>query len=161
MSRTVVFVGLLLIAAACQAQTCLHGPDESREEQARRAAAVRFVQRVNDAELVLRGKEGRFDNLFNLRGVDAPPVGFVPRVTFDSWSYTIVAKDTFDPCRFSLFSDQDGIIYEGRPVAGSGPASSARRSSPAPHAATRHNRVIRPRSGAPRHGGRLADQIRS
>jgi hypothetical protein len=48
--------------------------------------------------------------------VGSSPIGFVPRLTVDQWGYTIFLKDTLDSCGFGLASDQDGVIYEVRPV---------------------------------------------
>src|SRR5688572_4272284 len=93
-----VTIGVVLIAAASQAQTCLHGPDESAYQRARRDAAIRFVQQVNDAENILRLKRGKFGHLDELSGIGSPPVGFVPKVTVDGWNYTVVVKDFFDDC---------------------------------------------------------------
>lgn len=114
---TLTFGALLLTVTIGQAQTCLHGPEESPAQRARRNAAIRFVQQVNDAEEKLRLQNRKFGHLDELPGIDAPPVGFVPRLTVDDWSYSIVLKDFFDDCGFIVFSDQDRVIYEGQPVA--------------------------------------------
>ena len=50
-------------------------------------------------------------------GIDRTPVGFLPRLLFDRWAYLISLKDFFDPCAFTLFSDERGVIYEAYPTA--------------------------------------------
>ena len=60
MMATLTFAALLLTATIGQAQTCLHGPDESPAQRARRTAAIRFVQQVNDAEEKLRLQNWKF-----------------------------------------------------------------------------------------------------
>jgi hypothetical protein len=70
-------------------------------------------------QYIFRLKERRFGHLNELAIVDRSPVGFAPRLVVDGWSYTIVVKDVLDECGFILVSDQDRVIYEGRPVAAS------------------------------------------
>jgi hypothetical protein len=45
------------------------------------------------------------------------PVGFVPRLVLDQWGYLLSVKDLFDPCGFTLFSDEQGRIYTAHPAA--------------------------------------------
>ena len=122
--RFAVALGCLLMTAmAGYGQTCLHGADESQGERARREAAMRFVRQVNDAEASLPIGPERFRPLGSLTGLGSPPVGFVPRMTVDDWGYVIVVKDLLDPCGFGLFSAEDAVIYEARPVAANRPVS--------------------------------------
>jgi hypothetical protein len=70
-----------------------------------------------------RGTYAPFDAARDLRDI---PVGFVPRLVFDRWSYIISVKDVLDPCGFALFSDEHGLIYEAHPNArNDSPSSSA------------------------------------
>jgi hypothetical protein len=111
---------VLLLAPPAAAQRCLHGPDESASERARREAAIEFAAEVNAAEGAAQRARGTYVALTDAVALGRVPLGFVPRLTFDRWSYVLSLKDLFDPCGFALFSDQDGQIYEGRPVARSG-----------------------------------------
>ena len=113
-----------------QGDSCLHGPGESAYHRARREAAIGFIQGVNQAERLLRLKEGRFAHLTELVLIDRSPVGFVPTLTVDRWNYALLVKDALDACGFILVSDQEAVIYEGRPV-----APSARTSVTSPDAA--------------------------
>lgn len=107
---------LLSFAGAADAQQCLHGPDESASERSRREAAVDFVARLNAAQKAALEERGTYVALTDAVPPGDVPLGFVPRVTFDRWSYAVSLKDLFDPCGFALFSDQDGRVYEARPV---------------------------------------------
>ena len=51
------------------------------------------------------------------------PVGFIPKLLFDQWSYVVSLKDYFDACGFALFSDERGVIYEAHPRAVARPQS--------------------------------------
>jgi hypothetical protein len=118
--RCVAFVfGLMLLLPSSRptlAQSCLHGPDESNAERDRRTAAIRFLAQVNAAEAKLERERGTYVALMDAVKVAAIPLGFVARLTFDRWSYIVTLKDTLDPCRYSLFSDQDGMIYQAQPL---------------------------------------------
>ncbi|HXH26255.1 MAG TPA: hypothetical protein VNI78_13470 [Vicinamibacterales bacterium] len=121
-----LLIGLALLRAPADlvAQRCLHGPDESETERARRRAAVAFLQEVNAAQARIQRERGTFVPLVEAASLGAVPVGFVPRLVFDRWSYVVTLKDALDPCGFALVSDQDGLVYEARPVAGGGEAAS-------------------------------------
>ena len=104
-------------AGTAEAQRCLHGPDESEVQSVRRQAAIAFVQQLNDVQTRLERERGSYVALAEAVSAADVPIGFVPRLIFDRWGYTITLKDTLDACGYSLFSDQHGTIYEGRPVA--------------------------------------------
>lgn len=107
---------LLFLTRTAAAQSCLHGPDESETERGRRTAAIAFVAQVNAAEAKLQRERGTYVALVDAVGMTTVPLGFVPRLTFDRWSYAISLKDVLDPCGFALFSDQDGLVFEARPL---------------------------------------------
>jgi hypothetical protein len=127
-------IGIALVAIAtgtAEAQRCLHGSDEAEAERTRRRAAVAFM-RVNAAETQLQRDRGTYVALVDAVSMADVPVGFVPRLTFDRWSYMVSLKDTFDPCGFRLFSAQDGVIYEAQPSARVGDESRQEPSVAAP-----------------------------
>ncbi len=128
MWRRVLLTGLMLLvlARAAEAQQCLHAADESASERARREAAVAFVDRLNAAQKNAQATQGAYVALSDAVSLGDVPLGFVPRLTFDRWSYAVSLKDLFDPCGFALFSDQDGVVYEARPAARGGDASASR-----------------------------------
>lgn len=109
-------VMVLVLAQAAGAQQCLHGPDESPSERGRRQAALQFIERVNAAQKTAQATQGMYVALADAVPPGDVPLGFVPRLTIDRWSYAVSLKDLFDPCGFAVFSDQDGRIYEARPV---------------------------------------------
>ena len=118
----VLLLSFISAGAAHAQQQCLHGTNESASERERREAALAFVDRVNAAERAAHDEQGTYVPLAEAVSVSGVPLGFVPRLTFDRWSYAVSLKDLFDPCGFALFSDQDGRIYEARPVVRSGAA---------------------------------------
>jgi len=114
---TVLAMAMTLSTGTAEAQGCLHGPDETVAERMRRQAAIAFVEQITSAQTRLHRERGTYVALRDATAAASVPLGFVPRLMFDRWSYAVTVKDTFDPCRFALFSDQDGIVYEARPIA--------------------------------------------
>ena len=110
-----VMVGLLVVSNA-NAQDCRPSGDQRYSWQ-RREAAVRYLERLHAAELQSQTERGRFVPLHELSGLGSPPVGFVPRLVLDQWSYLVRLIDVFDPCGFALFLDDQGVIYEAHPQA--------------------------------------------
>lgn len=111
-----VGLALLLVTATPSAQRCLHGPDASEADRARRHAAITFVQQINAAEAQAYRNRGTSVALIDAVKMADVPFGFVPRLVFERLTYMVSLKDSLDPCGFSLLSDQDGMIYEARPL---------------------------------------------
>jgi hypothetical protein len=97
-------------------QECVPGTSPTAQQRARRQAAIRFVQEINSAQTRAHAERGRYVPLAEVATAASAPVGFVPRMTVGEWSYVLSVQDLFDPCGFSLFSDQEGKIYEARPI---------------------------------------------
>ena len=115
MELKLIVIGVLLALSASSADAqCLHGPDESVDQGARRSAAVEFITTVNDAQRRSQREHGRYVTLGEAVDPGTAPVGFVAFVTVDRWGYAVTAKDLFDPCGFALFSDQHG--YTNLPI---------------------------------------------
>lgn len=88
--------------------TCLHGPNESTEQRDRRVAAVMTARRINTAE-VNGPKPYR-----PLAALNIPVAsGWQAHLATDGNTYAFSVKDTTDPCGFTLFSDDTGVIYVG------------------------------------------------
>jgi hypothetical protein len=102
----------LLAGADAGAQSCAPDLPVTAAQRARRGAAVEFLGAVNAAESRAHAAGDRYAALADLPGLPAAPVGFVPRLTFDQWSYAVSVKDLFDACGFALFTDSEGTIYE-------------------------------------------------
>jgi hypothetical protein len=105
-----VAVAVAIPAGAQQSQSpgCLHGSGEASAERERRGAAIRVARMINSAEV-----NGRtpFRPLYAL---NVPtPEGWQARLVTDGTTYAFSVKDTTDPCGFTLFSDDSGLIYQG------------------------------------------------
>jgi len=99
------------------AQECLHTNLETMEDRLRREQAIQFARRLNAAqEMAPRGSQGQRyrapDELPNLPPV---PAGFQLQFNSDGRTYSLSLKDVRDPCRFAVFTDQDGHVYAATP----------------------------------------------
>jgi hypothetical protein len=116
MLKPILAAGFVLCAAPALAQTCLHGPGETAENTSRREQALQFAVRINLAQN-LPGPGGRYRQPSEM-GLPSMPPGFALQFHADADGYSFSLKDTLDPCRYAIFSDQERDIYEGTPKTG-------------------------------------------
>ena len=97
---------------------CLHGPGETMADAARRQDAVRVMRAINTAQAQAFAMNRTYLNFRDLTnsGLAPRPVGFATQLTVEGSTYALVIKDTTDPCGYTLFSDQEGLIYVGSPL---------------------------------------------
>ena len=135
---------MTLAAGSAQAQQCLHGPDEIAAQKERKQLALGVVRFINTAQMVYYAKFSRFATWSELAtspildearaacgpnslSVKASRVmsfsaeseilpGFEFRLATNGETYWLLLRDKTDPCLFSLYSDQEGVIYYGQPI---------------------------------------------
>lgn len=81
----------------------------------RRERAMDVARRVNAAQHLPSPRGPRYRPLEELRSIPPLPDGFDLQFHTDGRSYTFSLKDRLDPCRFAVFSDQDGAVYAAAP----------------------------------------------
>jgi hypothetical protein len=106
---------MLLVTTDAGAQECQSRNAASADARSSREAALAYVAAVNAAEARAQKEERGYAALDKLSGVPSVPVGFIPKLLFEQWSYALSLKDYFDPCGRAFFSDERGIIYEAYP----------------------------------------------
>jgi len=101
---------------------CVHGATEQRDQRTRREQALKTAQAINRAEnnvpAIVPGQRRSYRPLEQLPPLPATPSGFKVQLNTDGATYAFSLKDTLDPCHYTVFSDQDGWIYEGTPRTG-------------------------------------------
>ena len=100
-------------AAQNLAPSCLHGPDETAANRARRQQAVQYAAKVNAAEGRSVPRLQKYRPLNELANLPPLPAGFDIQFYTDGLTYTFSLKDTRDACHYAIFSDQDQGIYQG------------------------------------------------
>ncbi|MBM3818328.1 MAG: hypothetical protein FJW14_04795 [Acidimicrobiia bacterium] len=120
--KLLLAVCAVLLAGAGTAfaqQTCLHDRSETQADRTRRERAITVARAINTAEhmgLSPRQPGQRYRPFEQLTMVPAIPAGFELQFHTDGDTYTFSLKDTRDPCKYAIFSDQEGLIYEAAPM---------------------------------------------
>jgi hypothetical protein len=95
---------------------CLHERNETAPERARRQRGIQFAQLLNRSEAFAGGPGvRRYRPLNELANIPATPDGFRLQFHTDGKTYAFSLKDERDACGYSIFSDQESLIYEAMP----------------------------------------------
>lgn len=98
-----------------QSTECVPNAPLTDGQIARHRSAITVARRINTAEAQQSSTMKRYVPLSELTGVTVPE-GFEAQVSTDGESYTFSVKDSADPCKFAVFSDQEGLIYTATPL---------------------------------------------
>jgi hypothetical protein len=129
-----ILLSLLLAAPAPAQRQCLHGPDETAEESARRRDAVGAARLINTLQARTAKGTNRYlaqeeltaaaaEHAQNQRvpkldfspGQDVMP-GWELKLSVTKDGYWFMIKDKSDPCGFAYISNQEGVIYNAEPI---------------------------------------------
>ena len=119
----VVVMVLGFVVAATRAQDllvvaprCLHDTDETQANRLRREDALTLARAINGAQGRAIERTGRYQVLADLGALPPAPEGFVMRIYADEDGYIFSIKDSRDACRYGIFSDQHGTLYQSSPT---------------------------------------------
>jgi hypothetical protein len=111
-------VGLLPAGALLEEQLpspvaqCRHDVHSTQADRGRRNEAVTLAKAIHAAQADMVRRTQRYHPLASLRDLPAVPSGFTVHLYADGDGYIFAIKDTRDPCRFAVFSDTAGLLYE-------------------------------------------------
>ena len=115
----ILLAGFVLTGAdTASAQECLHGRSEVPEQRMRRQQALEVVHAINMAQATIVGPRtstSGYRPLEELLNIPPLPPGFDLQFLTDGDGYIFSIKDTLDPCRYAVFSDQGTRVYEALP----------------------------------------------
>ena len=122
-----VCVCALLLAAAStpqprlaarfgQVSTCLHDAAETPEHRGRREQAVRLAKAIVERQGEAAERTRIYAPLSRLRNLPPTPRAFDVRLYTDGAGFVLSLKDSLDPCKFGIFSDESGFVYEKAPL---------------------------------------------
>ena len=94
------------------AAVCRHGEDESPANRTQRLQALALASAINRAEGQQAQQTRRYAPLSALGTLPAAPQDFTLKLYADTDGYVAVLKDGRDPCRYAIFTEQSGHIYE-------------------------------------------------
>ncbi len=137
MRRSILILSFTLLAAPSYAQQpCLHGPDETPQQQERRRQALGATRNVNNMQAnqpAARGSRylrhedlasspfaqkqtsAAFKSLHLTPGDEILP-GWELKLDVSDDSYWFMIKDKTDPCGFAYISNKAGVIYTAEPI---------------------------------------------
>jgi hypothetical protein len=95
---------------------CLHDDDETPSNRARREQARALARAINAAQGQSVERTRRYQPLSQLPSLPEAPEGFVVRLYTDGDAYIVSIKDVRDACRYGIFSDEHGFLYESSPT---------------------------------------------
>ena len=91
---------------------CLHDQNASETDRTRRAQALTLAKAIHTAEADAVRRTRQYQPLASLGSLPAVPAGFALKLFADRDDYVFALKDTRDPCRYAVFSDSAGLLYE-------------------------------------------------
>jgi hypothetical protein len=116
---TVITGGFVLFAGRSNGQglntraaVCRHGEDESPANRTQRLQALALASAINRAEGQQAQQTRRYAPLPTLGALPPVPQDFTLKLYADAEGYVAVLKDGRDPCRYAIFTEQSGHIYE-------------------------------------------------
>jgi hypothetical protein len=104
------------ISRAALAARCLHDSGETPADRTRREQALSLAREINDAQERAFSQARRYRTLQQLGNLPEIPQGFVVKLQTDGAGYIFSIKDDRDACRYGIFSDQQGTVYESSPT---------------------------------------------
>ncbi|MBI3264326.1 MAG: hypothetical protein HYZ58_14410 [Acidobacteria bacterium] len=127
-------MAFMVLAGQALAQDCLNGQSPTAEQKTRRASALSLTRAINTAESAFASRNnGRYGSLKELLdsgalkpmlgkstalnfAIDEPMLGWKLEFASSPEGYSFLVKDKIDPCGFSYYSNQVGLIYHGEPI---------------------------------------------
>ena len=120
--RTSLCIGLLTVASIQGAApprqmlpplaSCRHDAHAADADRTRRAQALMLAKAITAAQADVVRRTRQYHPLTNLGTLPAVPAGFSLKLFADRDDYVFALKDTRDPCRYAIFSDSAGLLYE-------------------------------------------------
>ena len=122
LSAAAAAVTVAIVAGAAAQRTappvslprCRHDNSQAAD-RTRREQAIALAKAINHAEGTVAERIRLYRPLPQLTGLPAAPNGFQVRLYTDGAGYILSIKDTLDPCRYGIFSDESGIVYDMTP----------------------------------------------
>jgi hypothetical protein len=92
--------------------SCRHDANSAEADRNRRAQAVTLAKAIITAQAGVVRRTGQYHPVASLGKLPTVPAGFSLKLFADRDDYVFALKDTLDPCRYAIFSDSAGLLYE-------------------------------------------------
>jgi hypothetical protein len=102
--------------AARQAGGCLTVAEQTPEQRARRSEAIGYTRSIHNAQANFTARNGRYGQMKELTGVNPLPMGATVLHAATESGYLFSVKGTAGTCAFTIYSDQNAVIYFAEPM---------------------------------------------
>ena len=109
---TVLGSGLITVHSQDTVAPCRHTKTATHEDRVRREQAIFLAELINQAEARAARETKQYQLIENLGSLPAAPRGFELKLFSNGSGYIFSLKDSLDACRFAVFSDEGGFVYE-------------------------------------------------
>ena len=92
--------------------SCRHDGNATEPDRQRRAQALTLAKAITAAQGEAVRRTRQYHPVPSLGSLPAVPSGFALKLFADRDDYVFALKDTLDPCRYAIFSDSAGLLYE-------------------------------------------------
>jgi hypothetical protein len=92
--------------------SCRHDAHATDADRQRRAQALTLAKAIVAAEADVVRRTRQYHPVQSLGTLPPVPSGFALKLFADRDDYVFALKDTLDPCRYAIFSDSAGLLYE-------------------------------------------------
>ena len=92
--------------------SCRHDSGSTDSDRIRRAQALTLAKAITAAQGQAVRRTRQYHPASGLGDLPAVPNGFTLKLFADRDDYVFALKDTLDPCRYAIFSDSAGLLYE-------------------------------------------------
>jgi hypothetical protein len=92
--------------------SCRHDSRSTDADRTRRTQALALAKAINMEEGQIARGTRAYQPLSALRNLPPVPPGFSLKLFADRDGYLFALKDTLDACRYAIFSDAAGLVYE-------------------------------------------------
>ena len=122
MTRAQACLGLAIFGAAVATpfvipQTTTAQAQGTCAERSRQTLAIRMAREINSQEISAHQRTNLYQPMDAFPALNVPGWFAVQVVTNAAGSaYAFSVKDTQDPCGFTVFSDQEQVIYTAQPL---------------------------------------------
>ena len=107
----------MLVVVGVIAQTTTAQQEKTCADRSRQTLAIRMAREINSQETSARQRTNAYQPMNAFPALNAPGWFTVQVVTNTTGSaYAFSVKDTQDPCGFTVFSDQEQVIYTAQPL---------------------------------------------
>ena len=107
-------VGIAAGTPQAAQKSCLHGPEMTPAQKARRSQLIGLARDIHNQQLQAMQKANSYIPMTGLTLTRQVPEGVEIKLAADAKGYSFSIVDKTDECRSGVFSNEAGLIYTGQ-----------------------------------------------